>query len=60
VTYLNERRADTFGESCAAIRRISVNDGAGNMLTVEGSVLSGKLAEDIWAGRYTELEVVLE
>ncbi|AIQ65633.1 cellobiose phosphorylase [Paenibacillus stellifer] len=60
VTYLNERRADTFGENCAAIRRISVKDGAGNTLTVEGSVLSGKLAEDIRAGRYTELEVVLE
>ncbi|MNM15795.1 hypothetical protein D3C81_260220 [compost metagenome] len=60
VTYLNERRADTFGENCAAIRRISVKDDTGNALTVEGSVLSGKLAEDIRAGRYTELEADLE
>ncbi|MBY9079135.1 cellobiose phosphorylase [Paenibacillus sp. HN-1] len=60
VTYINERRADTFGENRAVIRRISVKDGSGNTVNVEGGVLSGRLAEDIRAGRYTELEAVLE
>lgn len=60
VTYLNRRRADTFGANGAAVRRLTLKDGGGNSLVVEGSALTGRLAEDVRAGRYTELTAVLE
>ncbi|BCG61096.1 cellobiose phosphorylase [Paenibacillus sp. URB8-2] len=59
VTYHNERRADTFGDTGVFVSSITLRDKAGNKTRVEGSELAGALAEDVRSGLYPELEVVL-
>ncbi|NGM85202.1 cellobiose phosphorylase [Paenibacillus sp. 7124] len=59
VTYLNERRADTFGDAGVSVRSITLRDKAGSETRVEGCELAGAIAEGVRSGLYPELEVLL-
>lgn len=59
VTYHNPEKRDTFGPQAATISSITVHKNDGTTLRVDGSVIAGRLAEDIRSGNVKKLEIEL-
>lgn len=59
VTYRNESRRNTYGPDGVAITSLKLIPETGEPVVVKGTVVTGKLAEQVRAGAFKAIDVVL-
>ncbi len=60
VTYVNQTGKNTYGEDAAKIASMELTRADGTVVSVEGSVISGELAEAVRAGEVTAICAVMK